>query len=242
VWRTRRYLADASAVQLNRNPSDLADALRHLSQDTTTVIGGEWTSHLFLMDPKGDSSLAHTQQSPEHMQRSMQAWLASAPPELVAILGTTDVQKLRSEIMATQMAALRGDPAARARMMEFAKVMSSMKGMGAYATAVPAANRQTKGATGLGMQSMVSFHPSLKRRLRKLERMGAHYSPEAHARRSVALTIFMTLLYVIIVPMFAVVGGALLLVMAMMIMMNMVFLGMWMMVIHAIFTWLAGRH
>jgi Zn-dependent protease with chaperone function len=31
VWRTRRYLADASAVQLTRNPSDLARALHNIS-------------------------------------------------------------------------------------------------------------------------------------------------------------------------------------------------------------------
>src|SRR5262249_16440259 len=37
IWRTRRYLADASAVELTRNPEALAEALERLSQDTTAI-------------------------------------------------------------------------------------------------------------------------------------------------------------------------------------------------------------
>jgi Zn-dependent protease with chaperone function len=242
VWRTRRYLADASAVQLNRNPSDLADALRHLSEDSTTVLGGEWTSHLFLMNPKGDRSLAQMPANPERIQRAVQAWVMTAPQGAIASASTEDVQKMRAEIIATELAAVRGDAAARARMVAFGKAVSGMQGVDVFTMAAPAATRQNKGATGLATQSFVSFHPSLKRRLRKLERMGAHYTPEAHARNSVATTIGLTILYIIIVPLLTAAGVAIAMAMVMMIMMNMVFLGMWMMVIHAIFTWLAGRH
>src|SRR5438309_2891667 len=53
LWRTRRYLADASAVELTRNPDALASALQRLSQDTTTALdGGEWATHLFIVNPK----------------------------------------------------------------------------------------------------------------------------------------------------------------------------------------------
>jgi len=83
----------------------------------------------------------------------------------------------------------------------------------------------------------MSFHPSLKRRLRRLERMGARYSPEAHARNSVALVIAMTILYLIIVPLLTAAGVMMLMVMAMLIMMNLMVLMLWMVVIHAIFTW-----
>src|SRR5215467_13550191 len=44
VWRTRRYLADASAVELTRNPDALAGALERLSQDNSTIPGGDWAT------------------------------------------------------------------------------------------------------------------------------------------------------------------------------------------------------
>ena len=45
LWRTRRYLADASAVELTRNPDALARALQCLSEDQTSLDGGEWATH-----------------------------------------------------------------------------------------------------------------------------------------------------------------------------------------------------
>src|SRR5690349_1775901 len=57
VWRTRRYLADASAVQLTRNPDALASALQTLCQDSTAIPGSVWASHLFVLNPKRDTSM-----------------------------------------------------------------------------------------------------------------------------------------------------------------------------------------
>ena len=48
LWRARRYLADASAVELTRNPDGLARALRDLGAVPT---GGEWAAHLFVHAP-----------------------------------------------------------------------------------------------------------------------------------------------------------------------------------------------
>src|SRR5690348_4049136 len=39
LWRTRRYLADAGAVEFTRNPDALARALQRLSADRTTIDG-----------------------------------------------------------------------------------------------------------------------------------------------------------------------------------------------------------
>ena len=57
LWRTRRYLADASSVELTRNPDALARALQCLSEDNTTFDSGGWATHLFVVNPKGDSGL-----------------------------------------------------------------------------------------------------------------------------------------------------------------------------------------
>jgi Zn-dependent protease with chaperone function len=52
VWRTRRFLADATAVQLTRNPGGLAHGLGHLAAEGGVVPGGQWFSHLFVVGPE----------------------------------------------------------------------------------------------------------------------------------------------------------------------------------------------
>src|SRR5262249_33105728 len=47
--RSRRYLADASAVQLTRDPDGLAGALLTLAERGSLVPGGQWASHLFIV-------------------------------------------------------------------------------------------------------------------------------------------------------------------------------------------------
>lgn len=49
VWRTRRYLADATAVQLTRNPDALANAWLYQGDHGALVPGGQWFSHLLLV-------------------------------------------------------------------------------------------------------------------------------------------------------------------------------------------------
>jgi Zn-dependent protease with chaperone function len=52
LWRARRYLADATAVQLTRNPEALWTALAHLIQDGGIVPGGERAVYLFIVGPE----------------------------------------------------------------------------------------------------------------------------------------------------------------------------------------------
>lgn len=56
LWRKRRYLADATAVQLTRNPEGLARAL--FKPAWGAIPGGQGVSHLFLSGPVGSESLA----------------------------------------------------------------------------------------------------------------------------------------------------------------------------------------
>jgi Zn-dependent protease with chaperone function len=49
AWRTRRFLADATAVQLTRNPDGLGRALEALAARGGLIPGGQWASHLFIV-------------------------------------------------------------------------------------------------------------------------------------------------------------------------------------------------
>ncbi len=56
VWRARRYLADATAVQLTRNPDGLARALASLATKGGPVPGGRWAAPLFIVGPQATAS------------------------------------------------------------------------------------------------------------------------------------------------------------------------------------------
>jgi Zn-dependent protease with chaperone function len=49
AWRTRRFLADATAVQLTRNPDGLGRALEALAARGGLIPGGQWAAHLFII-------------------------------------------------------------------------------------------------------------------------------------------------------------------------------------------------
>ncbi len=49
VWRSRRYLADSTAVQLTRNPDGMAAALVELLQKGGLPPGSKWSAHLFVV-------------------------------------------------------------------------------------------------------------------------------------------------------------------------------------------------
>jgi hypothetical protein len=56
MWRTRRHLADAMAVQLTRNPDALARALLHLDREKTAVPKGGELALLFVVWPGSHAS------------------------------------------------------------------------------------------------------------------------------------------------------------------------------------------
>ena len=51
LWRSRRYLADATAVQLTRNPTGLYRALVRLAADGAAIPNARGVAHLFVMAP-----------------------------------------------------------------------------------------------------------------------------------------------------------------------------------------------
>ena len=270
LWRTRRYLADASAVALMRNPDALARALKHLSQDATDIPGGAWASHLFVVSPKGDSSLNASRSSGEGMHTAARAWVESATSATASATSASapdDFKALRTEMNATRLAAMSGDPQAIERLAAFARAMGAARGIQVPANMPIAAdiaaacrgdktaiarlqalggesrhNEAKRGSTGLQAQSSLSFHPSLKRRLRRLERMGASYSPEAHGKKSKAAVIIMSVLGLIIGPLLLAAAGMMLVVIAMLVMLNIMIVAIWLVVIHGIFVLLGHAH
>ena len=140
VWRTRRYLADTGAVELSRDPDAVSRALQRLSEDDNTVAGGEWASHLFVVDPKGDTSLRSMRPSQEQMIKVVHAWQASmgsrAPGDVVPSPGGVSggapagYAQFRREMFMTVMAAATGSAQAAARMAAFTQVLGSDPALG----------------------------------------------------------------------------------------------------------------
>ena len=56
LWRARRYLADATAVQLTRNPEALWQALMHLARIDGEIPGASAVSYLFIVDGTGPTA------------------------------------------------------------------------------------------------------------------------------------------------------------------------------------------
>jgi Zn-dependent protease with chaperone function len=275
LWRTRRYLADASSVELTRNPDALARALQRLSEDNTAMPGGEWATHLFVIDPKGDTGLRGLQPSQEQMAKAIQAWASTAhmisaqdaanlyDVPVAARVAANDWPSVRQEMITTVKAAAMGDPRAAARLQAIAEIMGgdAAVGIGALpnfadleaarhgdkaAIARLQQARQVqqsqprRGQSGLQMQSFMSFHPPLARRAKRLQKMGSHLIAPVRAG-GLALKIFMTVLYLIIVPLLTVAAGLMLIVIGMLIGMNLMLLAVWLSAIHWFFVWLNGR-
>jgi Zn-dependent protease with chaperone function len=276
LWRTRRYLADASAVALTRNPDALATALECLSNDPSTALaGGEWATHLFIVNPKGDSTL-RTGISREQVRKTAEAWRATAHLNSENASGASanastssavlaDYDSLRKEIKATALGAMRGDQRALARMQAMAAAMgeksdslfnvmpdptdimaaqrgdrAAMARLAQLRQAHEPQKRSTGGQSGFQLQSALSFHPSLKRRAKRLQRMGSHLAaPEMGG--GIALKVLMTVLYLIIGPLLAAAGVMMLCAIAMMIGLNLMVLGLWLTVIHWIFVLWNGK-
>jgi Zn-dependent protease with chaperone function len=51
MWRSRRYLADATAVQLTRDPGGIARGLAALASRGGVIPGGNWAAPLFVIGP-----------------------------------------------------------------------------------------------------------------------------------------------------------------------------------------------
>jgi Zn-dependent protease with chaperone function len=271
LWRARRYLADAGAIELTRNPDALASALQRVSEDDTSVAGAGWATHLFILNPRGDRSLRGRFPSTDQQRKALEAWRATAAAGAAVPLSTNpaprpgadreEYARARKEIISLAMAATAGDTNARARLQAFALRLGSDPAIGIHG--IPNFNdiylaqrgdraaiarvrmlRQTnkredqlkRGRTGLQTHSFVSFHPPLNKRIKRLQKMGAHLTTPSRTGSAIARTILFTILYLVLVPLMTVAGVAILLLIAFMIGLNLVFLALWLTLIHWAFA------
>ncbi len=185
MWRTRRYLADAAAVQLTRDPDGLASALNRLSEMSGSITGAKWASHLFIVAQSGGSM-------PPEIARKGREWRAAHPGQ----------QPPREEMMALGLAMM----AAR---------------RGSQLETRPDGEETLEKSTG----GTVSFHPPLKKRLKRLQAMGAHLSAGGSPHRSFRQRMVLAGLLLVFSPLIALVVGLLLTVMVMCIGLNFLFVG-----------------
>ena len=191
LWRTRRYLADATAVQLTRNPDAMANALQSLRECGGLIPGGKWASHLFIVGQEA----------------------GGMPPELAR-----RVKEMRKS----------GVQPTRENMMKMALEAMAQTNTSAMAGARAARSETLEEATGGGM---VSLHPPLEKRLKRLQMQGAHYAAGGKRRKSLLVWVF---LLVFLTPLVALSLAAVLAAVAMCILLNFFFVTMAFAVILAI--------
>ena len=263
LWRKRKYLADACAVQLTRNPNGLAEALRKLNSERGPIPGGAWASHLFLVNPAGSDRMSDPKANAAQQQMWAQMWAASEASKISnsSPSAPADLPSVIRQITATGSAAVAGDANAMARMTAFRQAAATALGKPVdempNLTDIAAAQHgdaaalhrlrefsNTKATTRLAASNsqessdssnsaFVGFFPSLKRRLKLLDRMGAHVELESDGGKS---WIVIAVLAVLLGPFALAALALLLLLIAILTMASLVFLTLWMAVIHQLFV------
>jgi Zn-dependent protease with chaperone function len=173
LWRTRRYLADATAVQLTRQPDGLARGLAGLVERGGLIPGGKWAGPLFVVGPEAASarvSRAIFDRQQKHLADARTAVAQDDPKAERGIIDETRAyieaqRRMAADAQATQRAA--GEPVA--------PVAPGLLAFGhATAQAYEASGAtQHAGFTASGDSGVVSFHPPLGKRMKKLRQMGS---------------------------------------------------------------------
>ena len=267
LWRKRKYLADASAVQLTRNPDGLAEALRKLNSEPRAIPQGSWAPHLFLANPAGSDRMNDPKTDQAHQQMLASIWasseLASGSVPSAKLPKGASPSSVMGEIFATSQAAIGGDRDAAARMAAFRQAAATALGRPvdelpsvADLAAVQHGDQaamlrlsqfakkmnpdETDGSDSKQRASdssanFAGFFPSLKRRLKRLDRMGAHIELESGRPQS-ATVIFLALLTLFLAPFALLALGLLLLLIGILMLASLAFMAIWMAFIHQLFV------
>ena len=260
LWRTRQYLADAGAVQLTRDADGLASALRKLNEQNSSVPGSAWASHLFVVSPGRSDRMQERGPSAELMQKMAAAWASSNEGE-----APSTPADFKTHIGTVRRAAMQGDPQAIARLYAFGQAMAAAEGgtlpfkmpdpadvvaarkgdraaiarlrpLIAQEYATRQSQPQDEKENGLQGEGFVSFHPPLKRRLVRLERMGARITLPDASGDSRTVTVIAS---VFLAPLILLFVAVVLMLIAAMTMLSLLLLTVWLVAIHGIFSLLA---
>jgi hypothetical protein len=214
------------------------------------------------VDPGGDRSLRGDEASGEQQRKFLEAWRTTAAANPISIpVQPAEFARVRQEMMSTAMSAAMGDAAATARLQTFAQAMGmdpavlhelpnlndlmlAQRGDRAALARVrmqrQSRQRQqgnaSRGHTGLQTVSFISFHPPLQKRAKRLQRMGAHLAEGSRRRGGLGGKIVLAILTLILGPLLLACAALMLVVIAMMIGLNLLFLGLWLAVIHWAFA------
>ena len=258
LWRTRRYLADAAAVQLTRNPDALAGALQKLSHEPGEIPGGDWASHLFFVSPKPVSANARD----ERQRRVLaQAWTTTQSRTSGSpTTSTVDFATLQAQFSGTLRAAVAGDAQAQQRLRAvYQSVAAADPALAAQfpnpddlfgaqssalwsrlqaarrtsAARITPLRKQTPGSSSTSTISMMGFHPSIERRLKRLARMGAHPDLKPADRKMWMVALVLGLIFS---PFIVAIIALFLVLIAIMTMTSLTFLVIWLAFIHKAFT------
>lgn len=263
LWRTRQYLADASAVQLTRNPQSLASALQKLNAAPGEIPGGDWASHLFLASPRQTSRDDSPTFNARQKQMLAQAWGATEGRNKPAST-SADFAQISKQFSGTLQAALGGDPVAieRVRVLYqnvatadpaliaqfpnpddlFAARRGDLAAVSRLRTfrPRPESRQNNENSSGKGsISSFVDFHPPLKRRLKRLARLGAQVDIGGTDPKEKTIVLVLSLL----LGPFAIAAVALLLLLIVITTLaSLTFTVIWLAVIHKLFTFIAPVH
>jgi len=266
LWRTRQYLADASAVQLTRDPDSLARALQKLNEEPGAIPGGDWASHLFLASPRAGGRNDSGALSAQQKEMLAHAWAASAPQaEAVPTSTSADFAEGSKQLSATMRAAFTGDAQAMERLRSlYQKVaaadptlaaqfpnpddlIAARQGDFAAMQRLRAARHKPEvedraqskdsasGNDSIG--SFVNFHPPLKRRLKRLARMGAHIELTSKDSKAGVVVLVLSL---ILGPLALLAIALLLLLIGIMTLASLTFTVLWLAIIHKLFALFGG--
>jgi hypothetical protein len=268
LLRTRRYLADASAVQLTRNPDGLASALQKLSENDTVIPGGNWASHLFVVSLGRGKSGNSSGPNPRQQALLARAWAASGntmQSSDASQASELDFTSALREFRTVQRAALSGDaqaverlraarktledldPSLAAQMPDPADLLGARHGDGAAIARLRAIHDQQSAggsppqedsSSGASSNSFFGSHPSLRRRLKRLDQMGAHAEIAAADRK---LWIVAAIFSLIMAPFVIAAVALLLILIAVMTMASLTFLVVWLAFINKAFTFFGHR-
>lgn len=163
LWRTRRYLADATAVQLTRNPDGLAGGLVEMVRHGGVIPGGAWATPLFVVG----SETANIRTISTYQARSgemIQEQLDELDPE-------GDDTGIRRMINEARVVSRFGKNRPRGMVQQ---LQEDHYGSGG----------DQSGSTGGYMSgSTASLHPGVRQRLQKLHALGATIELEDPATR-----------------------------------------------------------